>query len=140
MDTYRAAIKHVLRARHFFAAALALFGGEQASIHFSVNRHLLAGHRVEGKARADFRDAARAFDDHDEVNDDENEEDQKADGKIAGGDELTKSLDDLPRCIRTLMTMGQHDTGGGHIQRQAHDCGKEQDSGEGGEFERAEGI
>ena len=42
---------------------------DQAGRQVGVDRHLLAGHGVEGEARRDFGDAARALGDDDEVHD-----------------------------------------------------------------------
>ena len=38
------------------------------------------------------------------------------------------------------MSISQHHTRGGHIERQAHNGGKQQHSGKGGEFKRAERV
>ena len=40
--------------RDFFAATLGFFRSEQSGIEFSINRHLLAGHRIQGEARGNF--------------------------------------------------------------------------------------
>ncbi len=53
-----------LHPRAFAARAV---GVEHAGVHVGIDRHLLAGHRVEREARADFGDALRARRDHDEL-------------------------------------------------------------------------
>ena len=49
------------------AALLGLLFVDQAGVQVGVDRHLLAGHRVEGEARADFGDTPGALGDDDEV-------------------------------------------------------------------------
>jgi hypothetical protein len=50
---------------------------DQAGRQVGVDRHLLAGHGVEGEARRDFGDAARTLGDDDEVHDDQDDEDDR---------------------------------------------------------------
>ena len=50
---------------------------DDAGRKVSVDRHLLARHGVEGEARRDLGDAARALGDDDEVDDDEDDEDDE---------------------------------------------------------------
>jgi hypothetical protein len=57
--------------------AAGLFLVDQAGGQVGVDRHLLAGHGVEGEARRDFGDAARTLGDDDEVHDDEDDEDDR---------------------------------------------------------------
>ena len=56
---------------------------DQAGREIGVDRHLLAGHGVEGEARRDFGDAARALGDDDEVHDHQDDEDDDADDEVA---------------------------------------------------------
>ena len=56
---------------------------DQAGGQIGVDRHLLAGHGVQGEARRDFGDAARALGDDDEVHDHQDREDDDADDEIA---------------------------------------------------------
>ena len=44
---------------HLGAARARLILVDEAGVQIGVDRHLLAGHGVQGEARADFRDAAR---------------------------------------------------------------------------------
>jgi hypothetical protein len=46
------------------AARLGLVGRDQAVVELGVDRHLLAGHRVEGEARGHLADAPGALRDH----------------------------------------------------------------------------
>ena len=52
------------------AAAAGLVLVDQAGVQVGVDRHLLAGHRVEGEAGADLGDAAGTVGDDDELDDD----------------------------------------------------------------------
>jgi hypothetical protein len=67
-------------------------------VEVGVDRHLLAGHRVEGEARADLGDAPGAVGDHDELDHDEDQEDDEADDDVAADDEVAERL--RRRCRR----------------------------------------
>ena len=54
-------------ARDLVAALAGLLLVDQAGVEIGVDRHLLAGHRVQREARRDFGDAAGALRDDDEV-------------------------------------------------------------------------
>ena len=63
-----------------FGAALAGLGvGDQPGVEVGVDRHLLAGHRVEGEAGADLGHALGTLGDDDELDDHEDQEDDGAD-------------------------------------------------------------
>ena len=49
------------------AAALGLVFVDEAGVEVGVDRHLLAGHRVEGESGGDFGDATGTVRDHDEL-------------------------------------------------------------------------
>ena len=63
-------------------------------VEVGVDRHLLAGHRVEGEARGHLGDAPRALGDDDEVDDGEDQEDDEADEDVALDDEPSERFDD----------------------------------------------
>src|SRR5262249_2909499 len=117
----------------------ALLGGllvDQASREVGVDRHLLAGHRVEVETRRDFGDAARTLGDDDEVDDDEDGEDDDADDKIAGHHEVAERLDDVAGGGGALVAVGQDQPGRGEIERQPQH-GRDQENGrERREFQR----
>ena len=79
------------------AARARLALGDEAGVQVGVDRHLLAGHGVQGEARRDLGDAAGALGDDDEVDDDEDQEDDEADDVVAADDEVAERLDDVPR-------------------------------------------
>ena len=82
------------------AAALGLGLVDQAGVEVGVDRHLLAGHRVEGEAGRDLGDAAGTVRDHDELDHDQDEEDHEADDHRSADHEVTERLDDLCRRSR----------------------------------------
>src|SRR3546814_17737905 len=54
---------------HFGPPFARLILGDQPGIEVGIDRHLLAGHRIEGESRGDFRNAGGAFGHHHEVDD-----------------------------------------------------------------------
>ncbi len=113
------------------AAGAGLLVGDQAGVEVGVDRHLLAGHRVEGEARADLRDAPGAVGDDDELDHDEDQEDHEADDDVAGDDELPEGLHD-----GAGVAGGEDQARDGHVDRQPEHRGEQQQGGEGGEVQR----
>ena len=103
------------------AAALGLGLVDEAGVEVGVDRHLLAGHRVEGEARRDFGDAAGTVRDHDELDHDEDEEDHEADDHRAADHEVAERFDDLAR-----VTVQQHEPRDRHVEREAEQRRDEQ--------------
>ena len=101
---------------HLLAAHDGLVLGDEAGVQIGVDRHLLAGHGIQGEARADFRDAAGALGDHDEVDDHEDGEHDDADGVVAADHELAERLDDVARGMRAGVAVEQHDARRGDVQ------------------------
>ncbi len=58
-------------AGDFLAAALGLVLVDDAGVQVGVDRHLAAGHAVQGESGGDFADARGALGDHDELDDDD---------------------------------------------------------------------
>ena len=81
------------------AAPARLVLADQAGVEIGVDRHLLAGHGVEGEARADLGDAPGALGDDDEVDDDQDREHDEADDVVAADHELAEGLDHLARGV-----------------------------------------
>ena len=89
-----------------------LVGIDEAGVQIGIDRHLLAGHGIEGEARRDFRGAHRAVADDQILNGDERDKDDEADNVVAADHELAERLDhfsggrgafaavqqDAPRC------------------------------------------
>ena len=119
------------------AAALARLAlVDEAGRQVRVDRHLLAGHGIEGEARGDFGDTARALGDDDEIDDHQNGKDDEADDEIAPHDEIAERLDDAAGGIRALMAIGQDQPRRGKVQRQPQHGRDQQNGRKGGEFQR----
>ena len=93
--------------------------GDRAGREVGVDRHLLAGHRVEGEARRDLGDAARALRDDDEVDDREDEEDDETDEDVALDDEATERLDDGAGRALALAAVEEDEARRGDVQAEA---------------------
>jgi hypothetical protein len=118
------------------APALGSLGREHAGVDLGIDRHLPAGQGIEHEACGHFRDAARPFRHHDEVDDDENDENDSADDVIAADGKLAEGFDDAARRTGAGEAVEQNGARGGNIKRQAHQRGGEQHGGEGRELGR----
>jgi hypothetical protein len=98
---------------HLAAAGAGLFFIDDAGAEFGINRHLFAGHGIQGEPRRDFRDAARALGDDDEIDQDEDQEDDEPDDIIAAHDEVAERFDDVAR-----VTIQQNQARGGDVERE----------------------
>ncbi len=78
-----------------------------AGVEVGVDRHLVAGHRVQGEPRRDFRDADRAVVDDDELDGDEHQEDDDADDEVAADDELAERHDHVAGRIDAVAAVQQ---------------------------------
>ena len=108
---------------HVGAALARVVGVDQAGVEIGVDGHLLAGQRVQGEARGHFGDALATLGDHQEVHDGEDDEDDDADDEVAADHHLAERLDHLARCVGAGVAFEQHDTGGGHVERQTQQRG-----------------
>ncbi|KAG1446268.1 hypothetical protein G6F57_017361 [Rhizopus arrhizus] len=97
--------------RDLGATAAGLVFADQARIQVGVDRHLLAGHGVQGEARAHFGDTAGTLGDDDEVDDGQDHEHDDPDGEVAAHEEVAERLDHLARRVRAGMAVEQHDAG-----------------------------
>ena len=104
---------------------------DQAGGEIGVDRHLLAGHGVQGEARRDFGDTARALGDDDEIDDHQDGENDDADDEVAAHHEAGESLDDVAGGAGALVAMGQDQPGRGEVERQAQQGGDQQHGREG---------
>lgn len=104
---------------------------DESGVEFRINGHLLAGQRVEREACGDFRDPARALRDDHEIDDDQNEEDDRADDVVPAHDERTERLDD-----RARVPFGEDEARGGDVEREAVERHREQQRGERGKLRR----
>ena len=117
------------------AALARLLVGDLAGVEVGVDRHLLAGHGVEGEARADLGHAAGAVRDDDELDDDQDQEDDEADDDVAADDEVAERLDHVAR-----VAVEQDQTRHGHVDRQAEERRQQQDRRERREVQRARHV
>ena len=125
---------------HFGAADFGFILRDQAGVQVGVDRHLLAGHGIEGEARADFGDAPRALGDDDEVDDGQDREHDDADRVVAADDELAEGFDDRAGRVAAGVTVQQHDAGRGDVERQAQQRGQQQHGREHAELERPRDV
>ena len=86
---------HLALHLHVVAAALCLLHVDHARAQVGVDRHLLARHRVEGEAGADFGHAFRTLGDHEELHDREDQEDHGAHDEVAPRREFAEGEDDF---------------------------------------------
>ena len=106
-------------AGHFFTAGAGLFLVNQTGVQVGVNRHLFAGHRIEGKAGAHLGDTARTFGHDHEVDDHQDDEHHNTHSVVTADHHVTERFDHLTGRFRAVMTFQQHHAGRGHVQRQA---------------------
>ncbi|MNN05274.1 hypothetical protein D3C81_1180290 [compost metagenome] len=122
--------------RHFGAALLGGGFVDQAGVEVGIDRHLLAGHRVQHEARAHLGDTARALGDDHEVDHDQDREHHDTDREVAAHQEVAEGFHHLAGGVGAGMAFEQHHAGGCDVQRQAQQRGKQQHRGEGGEVQR----
>ena len=77
----------------FLASGAGIALRDQTCREIRIDRHLLAGHRVEGEACGHFRHSRRTLGDHHELHDDQDDEDDRSDDRITPGHEVGESLD-----------------------------------------------
>ena len=109
---------------------------DEARRQVGVDRHLLAGDRVEGEARADFGDAGRALGDDEEVDRHQDEKDDDADEEVAAHHEPGEAADDVAGRGRPLVAVREDEPCRRDVEREPQDGRDQQHGREGGEFER----
>ena len=134
LDELRGAVHRTVEVglgRDLRAALARLDVGDQAGVEVGVDRHLLAGHGVEGEAGADLGHALGALGDDDELDDDEDQEDHGADDDRAADGDVAERLDHLAG-----IALAQHQPGRGDVQAQPEQRRDEQQRREDREVER----
>ena len=91
----------------------------QAGVQVGIDRHLLAGHGVQGEACRHLRYAACALGDDREVDDHEDREHHQADCIVTADHELAECLDHLAGRITTIVAFQKHHPRRRDVQRQA---------------------
>ena len=109
--------------------------GDLPCVEIGVDRHLLAGHRVEGEARRNLGDAPGAARDHGELDDDQDQEDDETDDQVAADDELAERVHDLAR-----VSVEQDQPRHADIDREPEERRHQQERRERREVERAADI
>ncbi|MGF6302212.1 hypothetical protein OKW42_005565 [Paraburkholderia sp. WC7.3d] len=122
--------------RDFRATLAGLLFVDETSIQIGVDRHLLAGHRVEREARGHLGDPPRALRDHHEVDHHQDDEDDDTDREIAAHEEVAERLDHLTGRIGSGMAFEQHDPRRRDVQRKPQQRREQQHARERGEVER----
>ena len=122
---------------HLLPAHDGLGLSDDARIQIGIDRHLPARHGIQGEPGADFRDAAGALGDDDEVDDHEHGEHHHADGVVAADDELAERRDDVARGMGAGMALDEHDARRGDVQAEAQQRRAEKNRRKGRKFQRA---
>jgi len=91
---------------------------DQARGQVGVDRHLLAGHGVEGEARRDFGDPARTLGDDHEIDQHQYGEDDDADDVVAAHHQLAEGLDDLAGPAGAFVAATEDQARGRQVQPQ----------------------
>ena len=123
--------EHLAFLGDLLAAALRFFHVDGARPEIGVDGHLLAGHGVQGEARADFGNPLGALGDHQELDDGEDDEHHRADDEITAHRELAEGEDDLPG-----VGLEENQAGGGDVETHAKERGEKEHGGKGGKLER----
>ena len=104
----------------FLTARLGLVLVDQTGVKVSVDRHLLAGHGIEGETRAHLGDTPGTLGHHHEVDDHQNREHHDTDHVVAADHHLTECLNHLARGAVAFLTVKHHHPRRSHVERQTH--------------------
>ena len=106
----------------------------QAGGKVGVDRHLLAGHGVQGETGGHLGDATGTLGDDHEIDDHQDRKDNQADGEAAPGHQAAEAFDHLAGAVCALVAMPEDQSGRRHIERQSEEGCDQEHRGEGGEF------
>ena len=95
--------------RDLLAARACLFFVNQPGVQVGVDRHLLAGHGVQGESGGDFSGSHCAVADHDILDRNQGEEQHEADYVIPADNELAECLNDAS-CRRSAFAAVQQNS------------------------------
>ncbi len=113
---------------------------DHAAVEVGVDRHLLAGHRVQREACTYFGDPACALGDHHKIDDDQDDEDDDADRIVAANHKVAERFDHFACRIGASVTGDQDHPGRCDVERQAQQCGEQQEGGEHRKIQRLAGV
>ena len=142
-DKFRRAVHGAKEVRffgHLSPAPLGFFFVDQTGVQVGVHRHLFARHSVEGEAGRDFGNAFCALGHHHKIDHHQDGKHDQTDRKIPADQEVAKGLDHSAGGTGAGVALQQHHPGGGHVQRQPHQGGQQQDGREGRKIQRLEHI
>ena len=108
---------------HLLTPLLGFLLLNEARIHVGINGHLLAGHRVQSKARRYLGHTPRTLRNHHEIDDGDEDKNDHAHREITTNQELPKRLNYLARGICARVAVEQHNALRRHIERQTHERG-----------------
>ena len=121
---------------HIFTAAGGFIFIDKSGVEVGLNRHLFAGHGVQGEPRRHFGDTRGTGGDDHLVQNKQNQKDNRANYIVAAHHEFAESLNHLTGSGSALLAIHENQAGGGHIQCQAQHGGNQQQGRENGEFQR----
>ncbi len=119
------------------AAGAGLVFVDESGVEVGVDRHLLAGHGIEGEARRDLGGADRAVADDQELNGDERDEEHEADDVVAADDKLSEGRNDVAGGGGSFIAVEQDAARAGKVERQPEESEQQQEAGKDGELYRA---
>jgi hypothetical protein len=125
---------------NLFAARSSLLFIDQPGVQVGVNRHLLAGHRIQCESGCDFRGAHCTVADDHVLDRNQCKKENKAHHIIAAYHELAEGLDDFSRCSRPLTAVQQDPATAGQAQRQTKQGQQEQQTREHGKLHRLQNL
>ncbi|MOA01999.1 hypothetical protein D3C78_1214310 [compost metagenome] len=125
---------------HLRTSRLGLGLIDQAGIEVGVDRHLLAGHRIEGEARTHLGNTPGTLGHYHEVNDHQNREHHDTDHIVTADHHLTEGLDHLTGSSVAIVTVEHDHARGGHVQGQTQQRCHQQDGRECGKIKGAQGV
>ena len=118
LDAPSMAPKNELSSSSALRRARASLFVDEAGGEIGVDRHLLAGHGVQGEARRDFGDARRTAGDDDEVHDHQDREHDHADDELAAHHELRERRDHFARGVLAGLAVGEDEARRGDVERE----------------------
>ncbi len=125
---------------HFGTTALGFRLVDEAGVEVGVDGHLLAGHRVEGEARAHLGNTPGTLGDDHKVDDHQDCEHHDTDDVVTADHHFTEGLNHLARSSMTVLTVKHDHPRRRDVQRQTQQGGDQQDGREHREIQRPQGV
>ena len=109
--------------------------GDDTSVQFGIDGHLLAWHGVQGETGGNLGDAAGALGNHDEIDQHQNQEHHHPDDIIAADNEIAERLDHVA-CVPVQEDQAR----GRHVEREPEQREEEEQRGKAAEIGRLPDI